>query len=202
MKFFALILTFLCFTACITTPKTIPEDLNFNEGWLFAKDSIIGAEKISFDDTKWRKLDLPHDWAIEGPFSNKYNARTGGLPVHGTAWYRKHFTLDNTNSDKKVAIEFDGAMNNTKVWVNNQYVGERPFGYIGFEFDITPFVKFGEENVIAVQLNPKDLAARWYSGAGIYRNVRLKLKNDIHIPQWGTFIKTPKVSKETRNHCK
>ena len=196
MKKLILLLSLIGFFACNNTSKTVVNDSNFNKGWLFAKDSIIGAEKLSFDDSQWRKLDLPHDWAIEGPFDNKYNARTGGLPVHGTAWYRKHFTLSKENENKKIAIEFDGAMNNTKVWVNDQYVGERPFGYIGFEFDITSFVKFGEENVIAVQLSPEDLAARWYSGAGIYRNVRLKIKNDIHIPQWGTFIKTPKANKE------
>ncbi len=171
-------------------------DLNFNKDWLFSKGTMKGAETIQFDDTNWRKLNLPHDWAIEGPFDNKYNARTGGLPVHGEGWYRKHFSVDKTLKDKQISIEFDGAMNNSKVWINGNYVGERPYGYIGFEFDITKHIKFGQENVISVQLTPEDLAARWYSGAGIYRNVRLKINNPIHVPQYGTYITTPEVSKD------
>ncbi len=170
------------------------EDKNFNKSWLFQKGSMQDAEKIAFQDAAWRKLNLPHDWAIEGPFDNKNNARTGGLPVHGVAWYRKHFVIDKKYENKKIAIEFDGAMSNAKIWLNGQYVGERPYGYIGFEFDLTPYIKFGDNNVIAVQLSPEDLAARWYPGAGIYRNVRLKINDPIHIPQWGTYITTPKVN--------
>ncbi|WP_152285444.1 beta-galactosidase GalB [Flavicella marina] len=179
--------------SCSTKIVDVTPDQSFNDNWLFKKDTIIGAEKVSFVDTNWRKLDLPHDWAIEGPFSNQHNARTGGLPVTGEAWYRKHFDLDSASKNKLVSIEFDGAMSNAKVWVNGQYVGERPYGYIGFEFDISSYVKFGESNVIAVKLAPEDLSARWYPGAGIYRNVRLKLKNKIHIPQYGTYITTPSI---------
>ena len=183
-------------SSCGHEESNVIADQNFNKGWLFKKDTIIGAEKVSFEDVNWRQLDLPHDWAIEGPFSNEHNARTGGLPVTGEAWYRKHFVVDIKNKNKQVSVEFDGAMNNAKVWVNGEYVGGRPYGYIGFEFDITSKIKFGEDNVIAVQLSPEDLSARWYPGAGIYRNVRLKLKNTLHIPQYGTFVTTPKVNSE------
>ncbi|MGY6647755.1 beta-galactosidase GalB [Wenyingzhuangia sp. IMCC45574] len=193
-----LLLNLLSFTSCNITPNdniSIKEQ-DFNKDWLFLKDTLNG-EKVSLDDRGWRKLDLPHDWAIEGPFSNKHNARTGGLPVTGEAWYRKHFTIDTTHQNKIISIEFDGAMNNAKVWLNGNYVGERPYGYIGFEFNLTPYIKYGEDNILAVQLHPKDLSARWYPGAGIYRNVRLKINDCVHIPQYGTYITTPEVTKET-----
>ncbi|QCX40327.1 glycoside hydrolase family 2 protein [Aureibaculum algae] len=167
--------------------------INFNKNWLFHKDSLPDAEMLDYNDTQWRKLNLPHDWAIEGPFDKKYNARTGGLPVHGVAWYRKHFTVAKNEENKQISIEFDGAMSNAKVWLNGIYIGERPYGYVGFSFDLTEHIQFGKDNIIAVQLAPEDLASRWYSGAGIYRNVRLKIKSAVHIPQWGTKITTPKV---------
>jgi len=186
------------FVACKSneTPLTNIEDENFNKGWLFQKDTIDNAETTNYDDSKWRKLNLPHDWAIEGPFDNKNNARNGGLPIDGIAWYRKHFTIGKEMSNKQISIEFDGAMDNAKVWINGNYVGDRHYGYIGFEFDLTQHIKFGEDNVIAVQLAPEILSERWYPGAGIYRNVRLKINNSIHIPQWGTYITTPQVSND------
>ena len=138
------------------------EQLSFNSGWLFEKGEQAGAERLSFDDSQWRQLDLPHDWAIEGPFDVKYNARAGGLPFHGTGWYRKHFTIPASEEGKRVRIQFDGAMSLAKVWVNGNYVGERPYGYSGFGFDVTDHVKTGEENIIAVRLTPEDLSSRWY----------------------------------------
>ncbi len=173
------------------------DDINFNHGWQFKKGLNEGAEKLDFDDSDWRTLNLPHDWAIEGDFSSQYNARTGGLEVHGTAWYRKTFTVDKKYKDKVVSIEFDGAMNNAHLWVNGEFVGKRPFGYIGFEFDLTSHIKFGQENTISVRLSPEDLSSRWYPGAGIYRNVRLKINNPIHIAQWGTYITTPKIDDQS-----
>lgn len=190
---FVLVLGFV-FYSCDSKEINSIADKNFNKDWVFQKEASEEAKNIDFDDTAWRKLNLPHDWAIEGPFSDEYNARTGGLPVRGVAWYRKHFTVDSKFSKKQISIEFDGAMNLAKVWLNGEYVGERPYGYIGFEFDLTEHIKFGQENVIAVQLSPEDFAARWYSGAGIYRNVRLKMNNSVHIPQYGTYITTPKVT--------
>ena len=182
--------------SCKSENTTVILDEDFNKNWLFFKGQVKDGEKPFYNDSNWRSLNVPHDWAIEGPFSNKHNARTGGLPVTGEAWYRKHFTVAKENKDKKISIEFDGAMSNAKVWLNGKFIGERPYGYIGFEFDLTKHVKFGEENVLAVQLHPKDLSARWYPGAGIYRNVRLKINNSIHIPQYGTFVTTSEISKE------
>ncbi len=172
----------------------IAQDYNFNDAWLFHLGEAKGADAATYNDATWRKLSLPHDWAIEGKFSKENDLRTGGLPVHGTGWYRKHFVVNPDMKGKQVAMAFDGAMNNAHVWVNGQFVGNRPYGYIGFEFDITPFVKFGEENTIAVRLNPEELSARWYPGAGIYRNVFIKYNAPVHIPQWGTKITTPSVS--------
>lgn len=171
------------------------KDYSFNDSWLFFNDEADGAEAIGFDDSSWRKLDLPHDWAIEGPFDVKYNARCGGLPFHGTGWYRKHFVSPEKSTGKTVRIEFEGAMYDAYVWVNGQLAGNRPYGYIGFEFDITKYLKAeGQENVIAVRLTPQDLSSRWYPGAGIYRSVWLKVDEPVHVGHWGTYITTPTVS--------
>lgn len=168
------------------------QDLNFNESWLFFNEEAEGAEQATFNDSDWRKLSLPHDWAIEGPFDIKYNARCGGLPFHGTGWYRKHFKMDAAAKGKVVRIEFEGAMYDAYVWVNGQLVGNRPYGYIGFEFDISKYLKYdGSDNVISVRLRPQDLSSRWYPGAGLYRSVWLKIDEAVHVKQWGTFITTP-----------
>ncbi len=194
----ALLCAVALFVSCKSNETSITnvDDENFNKNWLFKKDTLANAETISYDDSTWRKLDLPHDWAIELPFNSRNNARNGGLPIDGHAWYRKHFTVDKKMINKQISIEFDGVMDNAKVWINGNYVGDRHYGYIGFEFDLTKHIKFGEENVIAVQLAPELLSERWYPGAGIYRNVRLKINNSTHIPQWGTYITTPFVSND------
>jgi len=169
---------------------------SFNQNWSFNKGEMGNEQLYSFDDEQWRILDLPHDWAIEGPFDRKNDTRTGGLPIYGTAWYRKHFVIDAMHKGKSVTLEFDGVMNNAEVYLNGEKAGARPYGYIGFEVDLTPHIKFGEKNVIAVRVDPKELSARWYPGAGIYRNVRLEIKNPVHIAHWGTYITTPDVNKE------
>ncbi|MDO6761247.1 glycoside hydrolase family 2 TIM barrel-domain containing protein [Tamlana sp. 2_MG-2023] len=187
----------ILFLSCEVKKGTTPiPDQNFNKDWLFKKDTLIDAEKSAYNDSGWRKLNLPHDWAIEGPFDSKNNARNGGLPIDGIAWYRKHFTIEKDHKNKQISIEFDGAMDNSRVYINGAFVGERHYGYSGFEYDLTPHIKFGEDNVIAVQLAPEILSERWYPGAGIYRDVRLKINDNVHIPQWGTYITTPNVSKE------
>ncbi len=169
---------------------------SFNNNWKFSKGETGNEFLSSFDDTGWRQLNLPHDWAIEGPFDSKYDTRTGGLPIYGTAWYRKHFVIDAKQKGNNITVEFDGVMNNAEVYLNGEKVGARPYGYIGFEVDLTPHIKFGEENVLAVRVDPKELSARWYPGAGIYRNVWLEIKNPVHIAHWGTYITTPEVDKE------
>ncbi|MBU2881732.1 DUF4982 domain-containing protein [Psychrosphaera sp. B3R10] len=167
---------------------------SFNNDWLFYKGQQHGAELANFSDDKWRKLDLPHDWAIEGPFDKAYSARNGGLPVFGTAWYRKHFKLPTDLSRKVVSLTFDGVMANSQVFVNGHKVAERPFGYIAFQIDITPYINLhGKDNVVSVKLSPENFSARWYPGAGIYRNTWLEINDEVHVKQWETVVSTPIV---------
>ena len=171
--------------------------ISFNEGWRFLKGEAEGAEKPDFADSAWRTLDLPHDWAIEGPFDPKISPHSGALPFFGVGWYRRHFNLAESARGRYFAIEFDGAMANSRVWLNGQELGGRPYGYIGFSFDLTPFLRFGsQENILAVRLAPEDQSSRWYPGAGIYRNVWLDVTEAIQVGRWGTFITTPEISAE------
>ena len=173
------------------------QDINFNDSWRFYNAEAEGAEQPNFDDSKWRNLNLPHDWAIEGPFDVKYNARCGGLPFHGTGWYRKDFKMETSAKGKVVRLEFEGAMYDAHIWVNGNFIGNRPFGYIGFEFDISKYLKYdGSDNVVAVRLKPEDLSSRWYPGAGLYRSVWLKIDNPVHVEQWGAYITTPTISEK------
>ena len=171
---------------------------NFDKNWrFFLGDSIIMA-KADFDDSKWRRLDVPHDWAIEGDFyvSNPSGAGGGALPG-GIGWYRKHFTLGDCETpmkETKFFIEFDGVYMNSTVYVNGQEVGFRPYGYSSFEYDITPYVKEGD-NVVAVRVNNSDQPnSRWYSGCGIYRHVWLTKTAPIHVKHWGVRV-TPSPPK-------
>jgi beta-galactosidase len=169
--------------------------ISFNDGWRFSKGEFQGVEKAGFDDSAWRQVPLPHDWAIEGPFDPKYSAGSGGLPFYGVAWYRKTFTLPTSAKDRFFSIEFDGAMSNAHVWLNVQDLGERPYGYISFALDMTPHLRFGgEANVLAVRLAPEDQSSRWYPGAGIYRNVWLTVTGPRHVAHWGAYLTTRQVS--------
>ncbi len=172
-----------------------PRRIDFDADWRFFKGDAPGAEAPAFDDSKWRQLTLPHDWAIEGPFDPNLNPHTGALPYFGTGWYRKSFTVPESGKGKYFSVEFDGAMSNSTVWINGHELGGRPYGYIGFSFDLTPYLNFGgANNVIAVRLMPEDRSSRWYPGAGIYRNVWIDITGPLHVARWGTYIATPQVS--------
>ncbi|NQZ58432.1 MAG: beta galactosidase jelly roll domain-containing protein, partial [Lentisphaeraceae bacterium] len=176
----------------------------FNEFWSFARfgpqadgTQIAEDENIQrseFDDSQWRQLDLPHDWAIEGPFRQDLPNRTGKLPWQGIGWYRKTFTVPAVDKGKDIFIDFDGAMSHAKVWLNGEYIGEWPYGYNSFRLELTEKVKFAGENVIAVRLENPPNSSRWYPGAGIYRNVWLVKMSPIHISRGGIFVRTPQVS--------
>jgi beta-galactosidase len=143
-----------------------------------------------FDDSSWRKLNLPHDWGVEGPFKQEYPGETGKLPWWGVAWYRKHFTLPASDSGKQVFLDIDGAMAYASVWLNGKFVGGWPYGYASWELELTPYLKPGAENVLAIRLdNPPD-SSRWYPGGGIYRNVWLVKTAPVRIAHWGTFVTT------------
>jgi beta-galactosidase len=171
--------------------------LSFNEGWRFFKGDAPGAERPEFADSQWKQLTLPHDWAIEGPFDPKINPHTGALPISGAGWYRRTFTLPATAKDRFFQIEFDGAMSNARVWLNGHELGGRPYGYIGFAFDLTKDLHFGgQENVLVVRVSPEERSSRWYPGAGIYRNVWLTVTGPVHVAHWGTYVTTPQVTDE------
>jgi beta-galactosidase len=170
---------------------------SFDKDWLFLKSDAQGAEQQNFADGSWRKLDVPHDWSIEGPFSkdNPTGGAGGFLPA-GIGWYRKHFTVSKDQANRRVYIDFDGVMANSDVWINGFHLGKRPYGYVSFEYDLTGHLNLGGDNVIAVRAdNSGQPASRWYTGAGIYRHVRLVTTNAINIPFGGTFVSTPSVTK-------
>jgi beta-galactosidase len=167
---------------------------NFNRNWKFAKGSQSGVEVQNFDDSAWEMVHLPHDWAISGPFNEKENGYAGKLPWKGVGWYRKTFTLDKADSDRRVYFDFDGVMAFPKVYVNGKLAGEWDYGYMSFRVDATPYVKSGETNMIAVHLDTRKHGTRWYPGAGVYRKVTMTVCGPVHVAQWGTFITTPEVS--------
>lgn len=171
---------------------------DFNDGWSFHLGEVTEAFSRDFDDHEWRQIDLPHDWAIEGAFSEDNPSGSGGgaLPG-GTGWYRKRFIADKNLEGKKVFIDFDGVYMNSEVWINGHYLGKRPYGYISFRYDLTPHLIIGDKNIIAVKVdNSEQPNSRWYSGCGIYRNVWLTVVNPIYVDQWGTFVTTPEITEE------
>jgi beta-galactosidase len=161
----------------------------------------IGKEvpytSATFDDAKWRKLDLPHDWGIEGPFDPKGNGETAKLPWAGVGWYRKTFDLPKTDAGRRIYLDIDGAMAYSMVWCNGKFVGGWPYGYASFRLDLTSYIKAGEMNTLAIRLdNPPD-SSRWYPGSGLYRNVWLVKTSPVHVAHWGTVITTPEVRAES-----
>ena len=180
--------------------KPMQRKQDFTDNWKFSLTTAnLEAEQPAFDDAAWRSLNLPHDWSIESDFSNKNPASPGGgaLPG-GLGWYRKSFTIDKSWQGKQIYIDFDGVYCRSEVWINGVSVGKRPFGYISFRYDLTPHIKFGEQNVIAVKVdNSKQPNSRWYSGSGIYRNVWLTVTNPVHVDLWGTHVTTPEVSEKS-----
>ncbi len=182
------------------SPGSVREKASFNEAWKFHLGDTAGADQLNFDDSHWRKLDLPHDWSIEGKFDRHNPASPGGgaLPG-GVGWYRKSFEMPSRAKGKKIFIDFDGVYKNGEVWINGHYLGIRPNGYISYGYDITPYIKFDhEKNIISVKVdNSKQPNSRWYSGSGIYRNVWLITVNEVHIARWGTFVTTPDVNRDS-----
>lgn len=186
------------------------------EDWRFSKGEQEEAYQIDFDDREWESVQVPHDWAIYGPFdesndlqivavtqngekvATKKTGRTGGLPYMGVGWYRRAFEVPGFDPEKqRVKLIFDGAMSEAQVYVNGEKVGFWPYGYNSFYFDVTDFLHAdGTKNQLAVRLENKPQSSRWYPGAGLYRNVHVLVTPKIHVPVWGTFVTTPYVSEE------
>ncbi len=209
-KYFLFILVLILFQTRLDASDFI-RNQSFDNGWKFFKGKDDRAEKPDFDDSSWRVLNLPHDWSIEdlpnqgifqlpggkariisGPFDSEalagYNS---GYTVGGTGWYRKHFTLPEEVEGKVISILFDGVYMNADVWINGHHLGNHPYGYTAFEFELSGFLNFGDkENVIAVEVKNEGINSRWYSGSGIYRHVYLEVTDKIHVARWGTFVST------------
>ena len=195
----ALCLLLLAASVCFGNSRP-GKTVSFNQDWRFQLGDISNAQDVGFDDSQWRRLDLPHDWSIEGEFSENAPAGTGGgaLPG-GLGWYRKTFTIPTTAKEKLIFIEFDGVYRNSEVWINGHYLGKRPYGYSTFEYELTPHLVYGAKpNVIAVKVdNSQQPNSRWYSGSGIYRNVWLTTLNPVHVEHWGTYVTTPQISERS-----
>ena len=195
----------------------------FDHGWSFHRGDVPGASDPAFDDSKWRRVDLPHDWSIEdltptaeatgegaiwvggntptaiGPFNVALSAgqEATGWVVGGTGWYRKRFQVPALDDHAQAEIRFDGVYMNSQVWINGHSLGAHPYGYTSFAYDLTPFLKRGAENVIAVLVRNEGQNSRWYSGSGIYRHTWLVLTGAVRIPMWGLSVATPKVAAES-----
>ncbi|TNF43060.1 MAG: glycoside hydrolase family 2 protein, partial [Bacteroidetes bacterium] len=155
----------------------------------------------NFDDSRWEKVNLPHDWAIKGPFQIGPNPEVGGgmgrLPVNGVAWYRKKLDIPVADAGKSIFLDIDGAMSYSIVWLNGKLVGGWPYGYNSYRLDLTPYIIPGGENQLAIRLDNPNNSSRWYPGAGIYRNVWLVKTSPVHVAQWGTYVATKEVSKSS-----
>jgi len=205
VKYGVLIVLLTCFTATVhceelrsmeqSNLKTTQNDnsartrLNFNKDWKFFLGDAADAKAIVFNDSKWRKLNLPHDWSIEGKFDEKNPAKPegGGLPT-GIGWYRKEFIAPINFKDRITTIEFDGVYKNSEIWLNGNLLGKRPFGYISFSYELSKYLKPGK-NIISVKVdNSAQPDSRWYTGSGIYRNVWLTSTAKVAIAHWGVKV--------------
>lgn len=211
MKSFLLIPTFIF--QFYSSSGQINRDYDFNRDWKFHKGNLKSVEKYDFNDSKWRLLDLPHDWSIEdltvsktsenrtisGPFDKQsIGDRHSGYTIGGVGWYRKHFIIQEADSGKRIYLNFDGIYMNSTIWINGIQVWTQPYGYTAFWIDISDFVNFGKkENIIAVQVKNTTVASRWYAGSGIYRNVTLRIVDKTHFKPWGIFVSTPTANKES-----
>lgn len=159
--------------------------------------SDVSYVQPKFDDSGWRRVDLPHDWAIEGPFVATGDvAGVGRLPSWGIGWYRKKLRVPAADAGKSIFLEIDGAMSYATVWLNGHLIGGWPYGYSSWQVDLTPYVNLGGENQLAIRLDNPPRSSRWYPGGGIYRNVWLTKTQPVHVAQWGTQVITPQVSRE------
>ena len=191
------------------------QEVLLEKGWMFTKGDGDYAPVV-VDDSAWEQVRVPHDWAIYGPFDANNDAqvvaitqnferraslktgRTGGLPYVGVGWYRLKFDVPDFGEGKCAELLFDGAMSQAKVYVNGKYVGEWPYGYNSFHFDVTEFLNpDGKDNVLAVRLENLPESSRWYPGAGLYRNVHLIVTDEVHVPVWGTQLICSEISERS-----
>lgn len=191
LHYLVILLCGLFVLSCETTEINNKQSFDFD--WRFALGDIPNAQEPDFDDSEWRLLDVPHDYSIEHGFDkNNKSGGGGGFVFGGIGWYRKQFVVDETSENKKTFILFNGIYRNSEVWINNHYLGIRPYGYSSFYYDLTPHLNpAGETNIIAVKANTSEqMNSRWYTGAGIYRHVWLITTDKVHFDEWGVFAQT------------
>ena len=198
---FAILLTALSLSAAgvWATPATSPrQQLTADYGWKFFLGDPADAATPAFQDTGWRSVDLPHDWSIEGSIDEKnLTGAGGGFFPAGVGWYRKTFTAPAAWKGRQVGVEFDGVASNATVYLNGKKLGIHPYAYTSFRFDLTPELDFAKSNVLAVRVdNAQQPSSRWYTGAGIYRHVRLIVTEPVHVAPWGVFVSTPGATSE------
>ncbi|GEM_PF-83413 len=179
-------------------PRPGRREFPFDADWRFHRGDVEAGESSAYDDTSWRLLDLPHDWSIEdlpgtqSPFDpNAISALDGGFTTGGTGWYRKRFPAPDELRGKRVELQFDGIYMNADVWLNGRHLGNHPYGYTSFWYDVTDYLRFGQENVVAVRVRNEGVNSRWYSGSGIYRHVWLRVVEPVHVKPWGVCVITP-----------
>ena len=209
-----LLLTIVAMATLFAAEAQTRTEQLLERGWRFTREDSAEFITPNYDDKAWQEVTVPHDWAIYGPFSihndrqnvaiaqdgqkeaMEHAGRTGGLPFVGVGWYRLDFEAPSFEEGKRATLIFDGAMSHARVYVNGMEVGYWPYGYNSFHFDITPYIKAGKVNTLAVRLENENESSRWYPGAGIYRNVHLVVTEDAYVPVWGTQLTTPTVTKE------
>ena len=207
-----LILLLASVFAGLNAQTSVREIILLDKQWSFFRNEVQNGESLQLNDSEWEKVDVPHDWAIAEDFDLNIDVqiikvkedgeripklrtgRTGALPWIGIGWYRKVLPIALSDIDKRVFIEFDGAMSNAVVYLNGKFIGEWPYGYSSFSFELTEHINFDQENVLAVRLENQAESSRWYPGAGIYRNVRLVKTSKARIAHWGTSVTTPKIT--------
>lgn len=198
----------ILFTYSLIAQNNLPlRSIPFDNAWLFTKDSVANAEQPDFNDSKWRNVDLPHDWSIEdlpnqspdqvvGPFSKSSIGKAAtGWTFGGTGWYRKKFVVEKAEQGKLVSIRFDGVYKNADVWMNGKHLGNHPYNYTLFYYDLTPYLNPSrQENSVDVRVKNEGKNSRWHSGSDIYRHVWLTVTDPVHVATWGVYISGSFVS--------
>lgn len=187
------VILFLATTFCSAKPQ-FGNALLFNNDWRFTLADVKDGANPTLDDSKWQSLDLPHDWSVKGVYSPDKASCQGYLPG-GIGWYRKTFIVPASDKNNKVFVYFEGVYNRSEVFINGNSVGKRPNGYISFMYDLTPYLKFGEKNVLSVRVDhSRERDSRWYSGSGIYRDAYLVTASPVHLDLWGVYFKATSIT--------
>lgn len=212
---FACLLVFVWLTLpALSAESDVRKVTLLEEGWKFVNKEVKNATSVNLDDSDWETVTVPHDWAITKTFDMNLDmqrvqvvedgeteaqlrtGRTGALGIFGVGWYCKELTISEADRGKKIFVEFDGAMSHAQVYLNGEWVGEWPYGYTSFSFELTDKIRLGARNVLSVRLENRVEISRWYTGAGLFRNVRLVTLAPVHVAHWGTFVTTPLVSSQ------